>query len=118
MMVLIYLASDTPSRELPQFGLLDFLAKKGGHVIGYALLGLAYLNALAPTGSFAPRTAWIAVLLATLYAVSDEIHQVYVPGRGASARDVMIDAAGATLGVSLRLWRQARRAGAPRAPLA
>ena len=120
MMAVIYLASDTPGRELPNFGLLDLLAKKGGHVVGYALLGLSYLNALAPRGVIPPQTARIAVLLAVLYAVSDEVHQVFVAGRGAGARDVLIDTAGATLGVGvgLRLRRPGRRAGAESTPLA
>jgi VanZ family protein len=112
-MTVIFLASDTPGRELPNFGYSDLLAKKGGHIVGYALLGLAYLHAIAPRGFVPPRVAWIAVLLATLYAVSDEVHQIYVPGRSAGARDVLIDAAGATLGAGLRLLRQGRRARAP-----
>jgi VanZ family protein len=120
MMLLIYLASDTPGRELPSFGVGDLLAKKGGHVVGYALLALSYLHALAPRGALSPQTARIAVLLAVLYAMSDEIHQVFVPGRGAGARDVLIDAVGASLGVSLglRLRRQGRPAGAESTPLA
>ncbi len=120
MMVLIYLASGTPGRELPNFGLVDLLAKKGGHVVGYALLGLSYLHALAPRGAIAAQTARLAVLLAVLYALSDEVHQVFVPGRGPGAGDVLIDTVGATLGVSLgfRLRRQGLRAGAESTPLA
>ena len=120
MMLLIYLASDTPGRELPSFGVVDLLAKKGGHVVGYALLGLSYLHALVPRGALSPQTARIAVVLAVLYAMSDEIHQVFVPGRGAGARDVLIDAVGASLGVSLglRLRRQGRPAGPESTPLA
>jgi VanZ family protein len=118
MMALIYFASDTPGRDLPHFGLLDFVAKKGGHLVGYALLGLAYLHALAPRGLASPKAARIAVLFATLYAMSDEIHQVFVPGRGAGVRDVVIDVVGATLGVGLRLLRQGRPEAPESAPLA
>jgi VanZ family protein len=118
MMVLIFLASNTPGRDLPIFGYSDLVAKKGGHVVGYALLGLAYLYAMTPRGFVASRAAWIAVMLATCFALSDEIHQVYIPGRGASARDVLIDAAGATLGVGLRLRSQRRSAADGRTPVA
>jgi VanZ family protein len=118
MMAVIFLASNTPARDLPSFGLLDVVAKKGGHVVGYAVLGLAYLHAILPRGLADPRLARVAVLLAALYAVSDEIHQVFVPGRGASVRDVLIDTVGASLGVGLRLFRQGRRASAQSAPFA
>ncbi len=117
-MAVIFLASNTPASDLPSFGLWDLAAKKGGHVVGYALLGLAYLHAMEPRGLAHLRLARIAVLLAALYAVSDEVHQVFVPGRGASVRDVLIDTVGASLGVGLRLFRQGRRASATSAPLA
>jgi VanZ family protein len=118
MMALIFLASNTPGRDLPHFGYSDLVAKKGGHVVGYALLALAYLYAIGPRGLIAPRAAWIAVTLATVFALSDEIHQVFIPGRSAAAGDVMIDAAGAILGVGLRLLRQRRRAALGAPPLA
>ena len=50
--------------------------------------------------------------LAFLYAASDEWHQSFVPSRGSSFHDVLIDATGAALGLLLLhgwlLWRQAR----------
>jgi VanZ family protein len=109
MMAAIYLASDTSGSDLPDFGLLDLFMKKGGHVVGYALLGLAYLHALVPKGAARRRAAALAVLLAAGYGATDEIHQTLTPGRGPSARDVLIDTSGATLGVGLRLWRESRK---------
>lgn len=40
-----------------------------------------------------------AIFLAALYAVSDEIHQLFVPGRAGMVRDVLIDSTGAILGL-------------------
>ena len=37
-MVIIYLASGTPSTSLPDYGVWDTVIKKGGHMLGYALL--------------------------------------------------------------------------------
>lgn len=49
--------------------------------------------------------AWLAVLLASLYGVSDEVHQAFVPGRSADLLDWLADTAGAAVAVSLvRLW--------------
>jgi VanZ like family len=109
MMALIYVASDMPGVELPQGGGVRLMARKAGHVLGYALLGLALLHALVPKGAAPLRAAVIAVGLAAAYGATDEFHQSFIPGRGPAATDVLIDAVGASLGVGLRLWRQARR---------
>lgn len=42
----------------------------------------------------------IAALLATLYGISDELHQMFVPGRTAAVDDVVADALGALLGAA------------------
>lgn len=109
MMALIYVASDMPGLDLPKVGTVDPLVRKAGHVVGYALLGLAYLHALVPRGVVRLRAAVFAVGLATAYGATDEIHQSFVPGRGPAVTDVLIDTVGASLGVGLRRLRQARR---------
>jgi VanZ family protein len=72
------------------------------HGIAYLLLAALLCRALA--GGLKPLSlsgAAGAVLLATLYGVSDEYHQSFVPGRDASAGDVAKDAAGACVGAWL-----------------
>ena len=44
--------------------------------------------------------AWLSILLASAYGVSDEIHQSYVPGRNSDAWDWLAD----TLGASAAVW--------------
>ena len=97
MMLVIFLFSAQPSDNLPDFEWLDQIVKKGGHMLGYALLAVAYLRGL---GSHAERRrqAW---LLAVIYAVTDEWHQSFVPGRYPSAWDVLIFD---NLGALLALW--------------
>ncbi len=106
MMALIFLASSIPSTHLPTTDAWDALVKKGGHVLGYALLGLAYLHGLSRgRPASGARLLW-AVALAALYGVTDELHQLATPGRMASAWDVALDAGGAALGVGLWAgWR-------------
>ena len=43
----------------------------------------------------------LSLLVCVLYAISDELHQLFVSGRGAQVKDVLIDSAGATVGVCL-----------------
>jgi VanZ family protein len=43
----------------------------------------------------------VAIAIASLYGVSDEIHQLFVPGRACDPVDWLVDTAGATLGVGI-----------------
>lgn len=85
MMLAIFLFSARPSEGLP-FSWFDHVVNKGGHVIGYAMLAMAYWRAL----DFKDRRRWFVWLLAVLYAVTDEYHQSFVAGRHGTALDVLV----------------------------
>lgn len=65
---------------------------------GLAILVARALNRglLRPMTS---RSLFLAFVLCALYAVSDEIHQMYVPNRFSELSDVLSDLAGAALGL-------------------
>ena len=93
-MAAIFVVSSTPSLELPAFGSLDYVVKKAGHSVAYALLALLYWRAL---GKMKERLA-PAWALAVLYALTDEFHQKFVPGRNPSLLDVFLfDGGGAAV---------------------
>jgi hypothetical protein len=48
---------------------------------------------------------YIVILISLFYAITDEIHQFFVPGRHASIIDILIDFAGVLAGSGLYLWR-------------
>jgi VanZ family protein len=79
------------------------MSDKSGHSIGYALLGVVLLRAFARGRlSGVTWTAGLAaIVLATMYGVSDEFHQSFVPGRSPDRFDVVADCVGATIGVAL-----------------
>jgi VanZ family protein len=104
MMIAIFVASATPGTDLPDFGTWDFDVKKGGHMLGYALLAMSYLHALANSHRITRRLLVLAIVLAGLYAVTDEIHQLFTPGRTSSPIDVAIDTVGAAIGALLWAW--------------
>jgi hypothetical protein len=104
MMILIFGASATSGRDLPAFGAWDLLAKKGSHMLGYALLACAYFHALNQSKSFKASRFIAAICLAVLYAATDEFHQSFTPGRTPSVSDVIIDSAGALIGLALWCW--------------
>lgn len=71
------------------------LAAKTAHLVEYAVLYLLVRRAL-PTDAR-------ALLFCLAYAASDEWHQSFVPGRGPSVRDVLIDGIGALTAARLRV---------------
>ena len=95
-MILIYWVSSTPAEDLPQFSWGDLIVKKGGHLIGYALLAYYYLYGIGRQSS---KTRLIAWILTIVFATSDEYHQTLVSGRYGSIWDVGIDGVGAWLGI-------------------
>lgn len=80
---------------------LKFLTRKAAHIFAYFILGLLLYNALRlHVDRLKPRLV-AAVVFCCLYAVSDEIHQLLIPGRSGEVRDVVIDTAAAAFGVML-----------------
>lgn len=68
-----------------------------GHLLEFCALGAALANALrwhVPRG----RAAALAVAAASLYGVTDELHQLLVPGRSCDAADWLVDTVAAALG--------------------
>ena len=107
VMALIFVASGTPGRDLPSFGAWNLLATKGGHMTGYALLAASCLRGLVRTRSVSRRLVILALVLTGCYAVTDEFHQSFTPGRTPSVVDVGIDIAGGATGAGI--WMLVRR---------
>ena len=82
---------------------LIFLVRKTAHFTEYAILGaLFYLNVIQfPKFNRHPKKILLPIIFSFLYACTDEIHQIFVPGRSAQFRDVLIDTLGATFGCLL-----------------
>ena len=86
-----------PEKQAEILHLFQLLVRKGAHFTEYAILAALIGNALRPAG-----WKWcLPVVLSGLYAVSDEIHQAFVPGRACRLLDVGIDTAGAVCGTAL-----------------
>ena len=105
----------TPEEQQSIEESLSFPVRKCAHLTEYAVLG-ALLAATAASytalqgilqghgSASASRTMKPLVLpfiIGVLYAVSDEIHQLFVPGRAGQLRDVLIDSAGILIGMCL-----------------
>ena len=85
----------------------DRVVRKLAHVTEFALLTLALYHALRPStkNDWHLRSGLLSILGCALYAASDELHQLFVPGRNGSVSDWCIDMAGVILGISATyLW--------------
>lgn len=77
----------------------SFLVRKAAHMTEYAIL--AFLCAcLATDFSWAYWKGMVSAWgFATLYAMTDEFHQLFSDGRAGQMRDVLIDSSGALIGL-------------------
>lgn len=88
---------------------MHHILRKLAHFAEYLVLSLLLHRALARARPWSLRPAAVAVVVAGLYAVTDELHQSFVPGRTGAASDCLIDLSGATAGQLLLALRSAGR---------
>lgn len=77
--------------------LLSLIIRKLAHFIEYFILGILVINFITRYD----KKIIIAILLCIIYATSDEIHQIFVPGRSCQIIDIMIDSLGSIMGIYL-----------------
>mgnify|MGYP002071512024 CR=1 FL=1 len=82
---------------------IDYPVRKTAHATEYAVLGILLFGALYQPGRQKKRAAFFSWGMGTLYAATDEIHQLFVPGRSGQVTDVLLDSGGAAAGVMFSL---------------
>lgn len=88
----------SPQKQTRILELWHLLIRKGAHFTEYAILALLVANGLQVCG----KLRWyLPVAISAVYALSDEIHQSFVPGRACRLLDVGIDTCGALFGMVL-----------------
>lgn len=91
--------------DLEQF---HTIIRKLAHFFSYFTLGLLVFHALRQT-RLNQKNSGLALLICMLYAISDEVHQLFIPGRSGEIRDVLIDTVGAFVGIFI--YRMIHRLG-------
>lgn len=82
---------------------IDHPVRKVAHFTEYAILGFLVAGTYATKDKSKKKNILIPWLLATIYAATDELHQVFVPGRDGNIKDVLLDSAGCIFGVTMML---------------
>lgn len=76
---------------------LQHVVRKGAHFSIYTIGGIILLFLVK---TYTNNKPWIyAWGIGTLYAITDEIHQYFVPGRSCEIADVMLDSCGVITGI-------------------
>jgi VanZ family protein len=104
-MGLIFYLSAQPDLPHPEVGLLDTLFGSGAHAFVFGVLAVLWARVLGKRD----HALLIAFALTMLYALSDELHQAFVPGRTTDPWDLICDAIGAAVGLAAWAWLQKRR---------
>ena len=68
--------------------------RKTAHFTLYFLLGLTYISLLKEFNLNDKKLLIYTIIFVFIYACSDEIHQLFVPGRSGEITDVLIDTTG------------------------
>lgn len=79
--------------------ILSLIIRKLAHFTEYLILGFLTINMLNKNDI--SKKYLISILICIIYATSDEIHQIFVPGRAYQIRDILIDSIGSITGVYL-----------------
>ena len=82
---------------------ITFIVRKSAHIFMYFVLGMLVFNVLRQYIHNNNKLVIFSIIFAFIYAITDEIHQMFVPERSAEPRDVLLDTLGASLGVALYL---------------
>ena len=106
----IFFLSALPDLPHPSSDWLDWLLSSTAHLFLFAVLAMLWGRALG-----VGRRSWlIALALTLLYALSDEFHQSFVPGRHADPWDLAFDVLGTGLGLAGWIWLTRRISMSPK----
>ena len=98
-MIVIFSFSSRTRVSVTEEFLPDFIIFKSLHIVEYAILNILLFRALFAESRRALESLTYAIVFSLMYAVSDELHQLYIPTRNGTVVDIFIDSIG-ILGVS------------------
>lgn len=98
---------DTLEKVKPEIELnprkMNHILRKNAHFFAYLVLGILVMNLSKTIKIDLFKATIYSLIFCILYAISDEFHQLFVPGRGAQLKDVIIDTSGSITGIIIYL---------------
>jgi VanZ family protein len=86
----------------------SLVIRKSAHFFSYLILGILVFRALDTYQIELSHKVYLSMLLCIGYAISDEIHQIFIPGRAGSLIDVFIDSMGSATSIALIYFKKSK----------
>jgi len=97
-MIVLFVLSSIPSNDLPEVGF--YLSDKLAHLIVYFILGVLLGWRIKRGRVDSKGLCWRnSFFIGIFYAIFDEVHQIFVPGRQFDIWDITFDIIGIFLGI-------------------
>lgn len=77
--------------------ILSLIVRKLAHFIEYTILGILVYNLIYSYN----KKIYLSIIICIIYSISDEVHQLFVPGRSCQITDILIDSTGSVTGIIL-----------------
>ena len=90
-------------KTIEQQSQIETIVRKLAHYSIYTIGGILILSHVNLYKISANKKVIVSQLVGTLYATTDEIHQLFVPGRSGEIRDVCLDSLGVITGIIITL---------------
>ena len=105
----IFIQSSMSNLKTPDLGFS--FQDKIAHLLEYAIFGFFLIRSFVFQNNeyIARNWKWIVFITGSLYAVSDEIHQYFVPGRFAALGDVIADILGVVISIIIFIQVQKKQ---------
>jgi len=87
--------------NIDNIDIISFIIRKLAHFTEYFILGLLVFNMIK---CYNKKIIW-AIIICILYAISDEVHQIFIPGRSCQIMDIIIDSLGSIIGIYLLKYK-------------
>ena len=78
---------------------INSVAREYMHGVVFLVLGLLAQNAVAQSGTKGMKAIAISLAICVIYGITDEIHQLFVPGRAFQISDFVMDSIGSIIGI-------------------
>ncbi len=83
---------------------MEGFIRKSAHITEYAIGSMLFFGYCLTYPKMQPKKRFIfSEMCIVLYAITDEIHQLFIPGRNGSIVDVLIDSFGGIIGLGV-IW--------------
>jgi VanZ family protein len=102
--IVIFSFSSIPTAHVSEIHWKDFIVKKSAHMTEYAIFTVLLYRAFLGSGVPKKKSILYAFIVCVLYAMSDEFHQSFTPGREPTLRDVGFDTIGSTIAI-VSIWK-------------